>query len=463
MTRIYFELRFLNDVILSKSSNTEGNIEPLDYVNGACFLGIVAKKYDEFSNPFEIFHSGAVRFSDAYPLLKGQRAYKMPLCFFAPKLDVHYSEVYNHHFASETLMLEKQLRQLRSGFITSGLDVYFHHYFYAQKSAYDSEKMRTKDGSMFGYTAFRAGSKWGFFVSFNQSISQEDRERISTMLCQTHCIGKSKSAQYGKVKISLAKDQSIHNTQNLESITLAGDTTYVYVDSALALFNGAMPTLIPTSENLGLRQGSIDWSKTHIRSSKYSPFNFKRQGKDTSRLIIEKGSIIALSNASSEDIATLKSGVGGFLSEGYGEVLINPSFVLQSNAFALKEFGSESHSTPQTAGARDSTLLAFLTQRDEQEQLLLKLGEEVDEFIAKHKDKFSAINSAQWGSIRSYAQFEPQSYKAKIEKYIRFENGELKPQWEKGERVFSDVLKNKSLEFLKLLCNKMPKQRNAND
>lgn len=462
MTRIYFELCFLSDVILSKSSNTEGNIEPLDYVNGACFLGIVARQYDEFSNPFEIFHSGAVRFGDAYPLFHHQRMYKMPLCFFAPKLDIHHSEVYNHHFVNDALMLDKQLRQLRSGFITQGLDLFFHHYSYAQKSAYDSEKMRTKDGSMFGYTAFRAGSKWGFCVSFDEHISTKDRERITTILCQTHYIGKSKSAQYGKIKISLATDQSTHNTQILENLT-PQETTYIYADSALALFDGAMPTFIPTSQNLGLKHGSIDWSKTHIRTSKYSPFNFKRQGKDSSRLIIEKGSVIALRNASSEDIALLKGGVGGFLSEGYGELLINPSFILQENAFSLKEIHQESSQAKHAQKAphtniKDTNLLAFLNERERQEQLFLKLSEKVDEFIAKHKDKFSAVNNAQWGNISSYMQFEPQSYKNKINKYIRFENGEIKPQWARGERVFCDVLESESLDFLKLLCKKMPKE-----
>ena len=93
MRTINFKVTFLSDIVLNASSNTEGNIETLDYITGASFLGMVAKNYDDFENPFDIFHSSKVRFGGATPLFENKPTYKAPFCFFAPKLDSDKNEV----------------------------------------------------------------------------------------------------------------------------------------------------------------------------------------------------------------------------------------------------------------------------------------------------------------------------------------------------------------------------------
>ena len=50
MKKIDFKVTFLSDIVLNKSSNTEGNVETLDFITGASFLGMVAKNYDKFEN-----------------------------------------------------------------------------------------------------------------------------------------------------------------------------------------------------------------------------------------------------------------------------------------------------------------------------------------------------------------------------------------------------------------------------
>jgi len=76
MKKIDFKVTFLSDIVLHSSSNTEGNIEVLDYITGASFLGMVAKNYDSFENPFEVFHSGKVKFGEARPLFGNKPTYK---------------------------------------------------------------------------------------------------------------------------------------------------------------------------------------------------------------------------------------------------------------------------------------------------------------------------------------------------------------------------------------------------
>jgi len=197
MNVLNFQLEFLSDVVLPATSNTEGNIESLDFIAGSNFLGMVAKEYDEFSDTFAVFHSGAVRFGDATLVHDGQATYKMPLSFFHEKLDD--GTMYNHHLISDFTRF-KQLKQRRNGFITQELQEVSIDYNYAQKSAYDKEHRRSKEGSMYGYNAMPKGLIWQFSVKCDEHISQEDIERIKNNLVGKKRLGKSKSSQYGRVK-----------------------------------------------------------------------------------------------------------------------------------------------------------------------------------------------------------------------------------------------------------------------
>lgn len=96
MKQIYFKLTLLSDIILQKQS--KGKNQSRNFISGAVFLGIVARHYDEFANPFEIFHSGLVRFSDGKPFINNKIAYKIPLCFFCPKDSHNFNEIYNTLF-----------------------------------------------------------------------------------------------------------------------------------------------------------------------------------------------------------------------------------------------------------------------------------------------------------------------------------------------------------------------------
>ena len=92
--KLDFKVTFLSDIVLQSSSNTEGKIDNLDFISGSSFLGIVAKNYDSFENPFEVFHSGKVRFGEATPFSNNQSTYKVPFCFFTPKSESYPLEVH---------------------------------------------------------------------------------------------------------------------------------------------------------------------------------------------------------------------------------------------------------------------------------------------------------------------------------------------------------------------------------
>lgn len=458
MRTINFKVTFLSDIVLNASSNTEGNIETLDYITGASFLGMVAKNYDEFAktfDTFDIFHSSKIRFGEATPLFKNKPTYKAPFCFFAPKLDSDKKEVRNNHFIDydNQAELDKQYKQVRNGYITSTLDYLHLEYNYSQKAAYDKDNRKSKDSSMFGYKAIKKGTTWKFSIKFADIDEKEQNQVIENILGEKY-LGKSKTAQYGKVLIEELKD---YKEENLENFNLS-KTTYVYINSTLALFDeNGMPTFEPTSKNLGLKDASIDWEKTQIRTKKITPYNFKRQTNDYTRLVIEKGSVIALKNVSNEDINILKNGIGGYLNEGYGEVLINPSFLLKEGSFSLNKTEKKEVKLDIQKEKVDDVLISFLGNKKESKNKTYTLGEEVQEFIEDNKAKFEKISKSQWGQIRMLVQFNQKNrdYVEKIKDFIT--HGTSKKQWESAEKTLFSILDTKDMEFIKLLSMMMPK------
>ncbi|MCT7492288.1 hypothetical protein [Aliarcobacter cryaerophilus] len=467
MRTINFKVTFLSDIVLHASSNTEGNIETLDYITGASFLGMVAKNYDQFKDTFGIFHSAKVRFGEATPYFENKPTYKVPFCFFSPKLDSDKKEVRNNHFIDydNQAELDKQYKQIRSGYITSNLDYINLDYNYSQKAAYDKDNRKSKDSSMFGYKAIKKGTTWKFSIKFADIDEKAQNQVIENILGEKY-LGKSKTAQYGKVLIEELKD---YKEENLENFNLS-KTTYVYINSTLALFDeNGMPTFEPTVKNLGLKDASIDWEKTQIRTKKFTPYNFKRQTNDYTRLVIEKGSVIALKDASNEDINIIKNGIGGYLNEGYGEVLINPSFLLKEGSFSLNKIVKENKRYEVEEKEVDNTLISFLQNKIESKNKTYSLGEEVQKFIDKHKKDFEMVSKSQWGQIRMIVQFYKDDYKNKILEFITKiekkeedkKNEKLTPKkhWEKGfdslKRLLDD--EKKDIEFIKLLSMMMPK------
>lgn len=465
MKQQFFKLTLLSDIVLQKSSNTQGKNESRDFINGSVILGIVAKHYDEFSNPFAIFHSGAVRFGEAKPLISSKISHKIPLCFFAPKEAKDLREVYNAlfcDFATKSLQ-DLQLRQIRSGYINEDLQKAELKYRYTQKVNLKNGKDKsTKDNQMFGYEAICEGAVFGFVVEFDESVPNDDIEKITRILCGTHFIGKSKNAEYGEVLIQSINDFR-HAKHDLEAQDFSQNFSEIalYVASSLALFDNTMPTFIPNAKNLGLDSAQILWEKTHIKTKIHTPYNQKRKAKDSARLIIEQGSVITLHNLSQSDKDKLKSGrilCGGFLSEGYGEILVNPSFLMQGKDghFSLIQSKIDTFTPQISHDFIDNDLIAYVKDLRDLQMHEVESANAIDDFIATHKGKFSKVTNAQWGAIRAFAQIaDDKALKNRIICYINEER--LKDKWEEGKEILEQFINAHDRDSIALLATRMPK------
>ncbi len=447
MKQQHFKVTFLSDIVLQASSNTEGKVDVLDFVPGSNFLGMVARYYGEFDNPFEIFHSGKVRFGDASLLHQGEATYKTPFSYYKPKLGD--GKVENHHLIKQ-FSAGKQLKQIRSGYITKDGKAVELDYNYSQKSAYDTKKRKSKDSQMYGYSAMRKGTTWHFSVSYADDI---DIENITEKLLGKKQLGKSRSAQYGSVLIEKADNQqeSIEDFEQLENVVLYLNSRWAIIDK-----NG-MPTYQPTVEDLGLSDDTkILWDKCQIRTSSFSPYNGARKTKDYTRLVLEKGSVIVLDKITKEDIQTLKSGVGAYLSEGFGEVLINPTFTKELYPDYQKE---DLNISIKEDGEIDNTLITFLQNRDKEQKEIFDVSAKVQTFIKEHKNKFKEVSKSQWGQIRSIChekETNDDNIAQKVQNFI--DHGVAKKRWEKGEKILLQSISN-NLQFAQLLAMLMPKQK----
>lgn len=449
MNELTYQVKFLSDIVLPASSNTEGNIQQLDFIPGSNFLGMVASKYDKFEDSFNIFHSGNVKFGDASILKDDKLTYKMPLSYFYKKLN--NKTIYNHHFLRDSDFKDfGQLKQKRSGFITEDREVIDIDYTYSQKSAYDKENRKSLDKSMYGYSAIKSGTNWQFTIKYDD-ISKNDLELLKNTILGKKRLGKSKSAQYGLVEIT-------QNGLNKDIEDKTSKDLVIYANSRIALVDEfGNPTYDLKYLFDKLEYKNISYDKCQIKTSTFTPYNGARQTKDYERVCINKGSVIVLKDIPKEDIPNV---VGVYQSEGFGALLLNPTF-LSEKSFEFKET-SEKKETKKVE--IKSELARFLKKREEDKHAKLEILNEVESFIETNKSLSNKKMNSQWGQIRSICSNSTnEDIWGNIKEYIT--HGVAEKKWErKNEKtILRGIESSKTpLEFTKLLSILIPKQKEGN-
>ena len=419
MKKLKFKCTLLSDVILNMKSATTGPNETLDFIPGSNFLGIAAAALYPKVSPEEaslLFHSGKVRFGDAHPSQGGIRGLRVPASMFYPKLSAPEKELYIHHLIPEGRdMAGLQLKQCRKGFyvfppagtpdgrpcmaeqVRTFTD-------FAIKSAYDRDQRRSKDEQLFGYQSLRKGLTMYFSVEFDDTAAGLSAT-VAEALEKGNRIGRSRSAQYGLVRIEQADYLEEEGGKPLK-----GDQSRlvaVYADSRLIFLDKyGEPSFQPTAGQLGL-EGEIDWGKSQVRTFRYAPWNFKRQSFDTDRCGIEKGSVLVvrLPEGCSPDLTART--VGSYVNEGFGHVIYNPSFLsgdAGGNAVCRLSAPRKRPGSPKAAAAVSTTLLSFLRRKEAEQTQGDRVVDMVNRWVRENAAKFSRGEySSQWGSIRSLA------------------------------------------------------------
>ncbi|TFV94466.1 hypothetical protein E4S40_10620 [Algoriphagus kandeliae] len=412
MTTYYFKCTLLSNVVLNSKLATEGNMTTLDYIPGSNFLGIAANKLykaEGDETAYKLFHSGEVKFGDGRVATNtGEITYAVPFSFFQDKLKskLENDPIYLHHlitsknFPKDDTGTKRQLQQSRSGYISAkGTLVKEVEKRFSLKSAYDREKRTSKTGNMFGFEAIPAGTVFIF------SISSENKsllDKVAAALKGNQRLGKSKTAEYGQVQI-----EKIEHIEPLPTFQ-SDEFTLVYAESNLCFFDqSGQPTFQPTTEDLGLDGGIVDWSKSQIRTYSYAPWNGQRKTTSTQRHCIAKGSVFYVKGGYPSSSVNF---IGHYQAEGLGKVIYNPIF-LKSNGNE-KESPFEIHldkiaEPVYQKGNLNSPLSQFLKKQKDQKAMELLTSELVTDYVYKEvPNRFSKLNDvspSQWGNIRLIA------------------------------------------------------------
>lgn len=428
MKRITFKCIFLSDIVLKATGASEGRFRTLDYIPGSNFLGIVAKQYRKAAAEniaMDLFHNGNVRFGDAHMVLNNKRSLKVPAAWHFQKGATLEEGVYlsNRMTPDNHVELTQngiQLKQARQGYFIKESDRLVRinstdSLYYAMKSAYDKKRRRAEDEKLFGYTALRRGSSWQFTVTVSgTSNSQEVIAFITDNLIQVddgmHNIGLSRSAQYGRIHITkIGEDEVDHLTPDIVSGEIV-----LYADSRLSFLDPyGQPTFHIEPEMLNLSDCRINWEKSQILTSRYAPWNGKRRVQDADRICIDKGSVIVV-NVEDADLTPLKSGVGYYKNDGFGELLVNPQFLLDSDEhgklnISLHSSGEiftseDSESAPHLLSSNSQKLVSWLQNKQQRSDENRQVYSLVNEFIRQHGNRFIGELSSQWGAVRSTAE-----------------------------------------------------------
>lgn len=438
----YYKCTFISNVILRGSSNTQGNILKLDFIPGSNFLGIVANDYENLSNSFEIFHSGCVKFGDAHVLIDDKISYKIPLSFHKVKLgEEKYNKIYlSDDETQELINNQKQLQQIRNGYMNEDFLYYELLYNYHQKSSHDKEKRRSKDEGMFGYSSLEKGTSWAFKIVYENEkyINEVEKNLLGKRL-----LGKAKTSEFGQVFIEKFED-----VKEVSSFKPKDDLTYIYAKSRIALIdNNANAIALQNALDLGLKSGEICWDKTYIKTRNYSPYNAKKQTHEMMRFFIEKGSVIAIKGLKEQ----LPSFIGKFQNEGYGEILVNPKF-LEKKELNLQKNENKNQITNNTYS---DNLIKFLEAKEKYENAMF----EVANTVLQNYKKLISPSRSQWGVIRELAATSKDKKELifKIKEFVN--HGISKKQWEKTAPILISLIEktNNPKELTKLLAMSVSK------
>ena len=424
MKTLKFRCKLLSDIILSEQAATEGTQKTLDYIPGNVFLGLVAGQLYVSLKPNDsliLFHSSKVRFGDAHPIRENVRAIRVPASWHVVKGEkLNKNKVFITPFKSNS-----PTTQCRSEFIVKSDENHFatinQEKSFAIKSAYDKKKRRSEDKQMYGYQSIEAGMEFCFQVDFINDDSVALIEKVRSSLVGKRTIGRSKTAQYGQVEIS---GEATYEPGFTESQSIEPGYTYLYAESRLMFLDENGQPNIPTDGELyGVKGANVDLKKSQIRTFRYAAYNSRRQTRDADRFGVEKGSVTCIQKKiTPEESTEIKKGVGLYLNEGFGKVLINPEFLKTSDSITKGEAHfapvpiekynknnqsktlSEEIEIPETL-KNDSVILYLiksLKEEEEQQVIYTKVGEFVDQFgnlFPKGGDKFGS----QWGTIRTKA------------------------------------------------------------
>lgn len=488
MKQLQLHFHLQEPVIFSETAATLGGHRSLDYIPGTAVLGACASQlYGDLGNEaFAVFHQGLVRFSNAYPLTSdNQPSYPMPFALHYAKGEdatktsesgddyLDDQSVFNlMHTPGQKLPDNQQAKQLRTGYVSHDLQRVSAIQRLRMKTAIDPEKARAAEAQLFGYQSLEAGQCFAGVVTIDDSVSDATAEKIYKSLNNTLFLGRSRSAEYGRVDC-----KSVWQTVTNESITANKLTIWLQSDLALcdqygmavsaeslpeALAEALLPELADATSDQA--KMTIDWQRSYLRYRRYSPYNAYRRAYDMERQVIEKGSVISLTLANTVTLDAQTS-IGLYQAQGLGQLWINPTLLSDqhpvSQQAAPLDLQIEAGAVPDKDEIAETPLARYLQSKQERQTLERKdrklaetLGSELkglydnaQKYAGVEKSILLGPSATQWGKVaeagKQYQSNKNELFKALFGQYTNPSAGSLCDQdkKDKGKKMDGAICK----------------------
>lgn len=382
MLQATFDILLEQPLIISQQAASAGAHQSLDYLPGSVLLGLAASRlYAELDAPsaWTLFHSGQVRFGDALPLDGEAPGFPVPLCWHAYKGEPtqERGQLLAANLFDPSRMLadtSRQPVQLRAGYTTASGRLLTPTRQQTLKTAIAPGTGMAAEGQLFGYEALSAGQRFRFTLSADAGLDADLWQRLAKSLTGTARLGRSRSAQFGHVRITA------HAAPALAPGALQDTALTLWLLSDLLLEERGQPCLTPHPDQLGLPEGT-HWlpEQSFLRSRRYSAYNAYRRHYDSERQVICRGSVLRFdlpAPLTAEQAQSLQQGVGLQIESGLGSVWVNPPLLAEAQP-RFSAAPRRGDAPAQAARKPHSVLIASLEARQRR-----RLGEAVAEQLA---------------------------------------------------------------------------------
>ncbi len=286
MTTQSLVITLLDPVVLPSQAATASRMETLTYLPGATLLGIAAGQlYDQLGQA-GAFHSGAVRFEDAFAVNdSGHLCLPAPLSLHRPKGEPAAGATSAKDFTTTAPQPgHKQIRGKEvvldgsSGFFTP-------RRMASMRTAIAFETGLAAEGQLYGYEALAPGQRFRARIVGDRAdwVAQ-----IAQALCGEHFIGRSKTAEFGRVRI-----ETEDADWSLPGGDAAAEDRFVWFLSDVWLHDAnGLPTARPEAGLFNAE--TIDWARSFVRTRRVAPYNATWNARGEERELITRGSVLTL-------------------------------------------------------------------------------------------------------------------------------------------------------------------------
>lgn len=382
-------LTLQDDTLFSESSATEGGLRSLPFVPGAALWGAVAARlYSSFKARnlhHAAFHQDRLRFLDGMPL-----AANGYVALPAPAVWQHKKTADANALTDDLLNLAArgpedgvQRKSLRNKAITADGSILTPTTCSVLKTALEQGTERVRDGQLFAYESLCSGQHFYAEVHADADIDPAIWSEVRAMLSNTTLrLGRSRSAQYGRVRCTTVQQKPQHWEWPLAPSCTPSKSPnrarlVFWCVSDLALLDAfGQPTVTPNASTFGLDPNEWTYAPAHSSANvrRYSPFNAYRQSHDSERLVIQRGSVLSFEATAAAALGAsaltalrlqLAPGVGMHRTNGLGQVLVQPAwsvdeFVNFRTSPLREQLLSVAQEGPPVASANDREFLAWL-------------------------------------------------------------------------------------------------------